>query len=935
MIGWNFRNKNPDAAAASPSAPAAAAPAAAACPATDWSQQLHAARGDDEALLALARSAAPLELRLEAVAAIDGEAALRLAEREFRNHDRRIHRLAKQRWSTCVAQREARAQAKVLIEAARALLGEAQIPVNRLVEIDRDWQAIELALVDAAQRDEYAALLQRLSALTRERADQVRQLQRWTAQAREALAAWQAVAAAVADGTQERATLGGAAARLLAVQQDVPPGAETTAALQASLADTLQTQTALDTRLDLLEALARPSAAVAEAPPPAAAPVDAAVDATVDSTVDATAEATAEAAVDAPADEGADAPATDTTVDDTSAAATEAPPTPAAVASPAPPRPPDAAQRWAALPPLADAALADALERRFAAWQQQREQARTERKAVRREQVQDRQRAVRGERAGALAAAADAAEAALAGGHLAEAHKHLLAIDEMLHGGAPVEAQRTRIERLQAEYAQLKGWQHWAGGRARDDLVLQAEALAAATSAGTTAVGAVKLSLRQRTELIDEMRARWKELDRLGGATSRSLWQRFDAALKAAYQPVAVQLAAQRSAREQNLQARTQLVAELEAVPLPAPDDAGADWRAVASALDHFQTGWRKLGPLEHTVPHAARAALTARRDAAIQRVEAPLAEVRRGARAQRTELIAHAGQLAERAAAGMPGRETVDRVRDLQAEWQRRAKALPLGRADEGALWTEFRAALDAVFAARDRAFKARDAEFQAHGAERTALIGRLEALNADTPPAEIRRTLGEVDAAWQRGGPPPRHQAAAIESRFLRAHDAARELLAGSAQRAWQRQCDALVDKLALCEVLEAQGLPAEAVVERWAALPALLPAWEQVLARRAGLPLAGARGEALPADASPDLLLQLEAAWGLPSPPEFEDARRALKLQAMKAALEGRRAAPAPTPEQWLAAALGRAGLDDAQRARLRAVIGALRRRGPPRS
>ena len=83
--------------------------------------------------------------------------------------------------------------------------------------------------------------------------------------------------------------------------------------------------------------------------------------------------------------------------------------------------------------------------------------------------------------------------------------------------------------------------------------------------------------------------------------------------------------------------------------------------------------------------------------------------------------------------------------------------------------------------------------------------------------------------------------------------------------------------------------------------------------------------------------ELLLKLEAAWNLPSPPAFAAARRGLQLQAMKSALESRRntsradAAPA-TPEQWLAAALQRPGGTPSQRDRLGAVLLALRQRGP---
>ena len=78
----------------------------------------------------------------------------------------------------------------------------------------------------------------------------------------------------------------------------------------------------------------------------------------------------------------------------------------------------------------------------------------------------------------------------------------------------------------------------------------------------------------------------------------------------------------------------------------------------------------------------------------------------------------------------------------------------------------------------------------------------------------------------------------------------------------------------------------------------------------------------------------MLQLEAGLQMQSPPAFEAARRDLKLRAMKAALEGRKAAAAMplSPGQLLAAALERGSLDEQQRERLHKVIAAVRDRGP---
>jgi hypothetical protein len=75
-------------------------------------------------------------------------------------------------------------------------------------------------------------------------------------------------------------------------------------------------------------------------------------------------------------------------------------------------------------------------------------------------------------------------------------------------------------------------------GRVRDELVAEAETLAQSVAA-TAKADATKLPVAQLEKYIDQLRERWKELDKLGGATGKPMWQRFETALKAAYAPVA------------------------------------------------------------------------------------------------------------------------------------------------------------------------------------------------------------------------------------------------------------------------------------------------------------------------------------------------------------------------------------------------------------
>jgi hypothetical protein len=766
---------------------------------TEWRGKLEQAMGDDNALFTVARDAPLLSVKEAAVDAITGEETLKLAEREFRSHDRRVHRLAKQRYERVVARRETQVLAGALVESATALLSEPNIPANRLVELDRDWLALDRTLIEADLAARYDACWAELTTLTRGRGDRQLMLSRWTLDAEQTLRRATRTSAEVQSGGAPSDRLVSAATDLQRILSTVPEG-ETPSLLE-------DVQAALVKLADLGATLARETA--------------------------------------------------------------------------------------------------------------QREQA--ERADSTRQEAKAAQKAANTARVAAIEEQVVAAEASLAAGQLADTGKHLSAIDTALEKEKNLPAAlNKRIEAVQSEYARLRGWQHWAGGQARDELVLEAEALAARVA---DAEKAAKLPIKPHADAIEQMRTRWKELDKLGGATSRALWLRFDTALKAAYVPVAANVAKLKAAREQNLAARNQLVTALDAVILPGADEATPDWRDAARAVDHFQVEWRKLGPLEHTVPHKSRDALVKRMNASVARIETPLQEVRRVAQLKREALITQAKALA----ADTHLRDGVTKVRDLQSEWQRQAKALPLMRNIENALWNEFKTATDAIFKQRDAAMSAREAEWKTNRDAREVLIGRLRALTADSAPAEIKRTLQEVDSAWRRAGEVARKDSAAIEQRFRTARDAAQKWSAGSATRAWNVIVDALVTKMLLCEEAEA-GADSTEIDTRWEAVAKLPAEWESALAQRRRQP---APIEATALDA---VLLQLESTLDIESPAPFQAARRALKLVAMKQALEARQTATTTDADirRMVGEMIGQRCEEAMPRTRCQAIIDALRQR-----
>jgi hypothetical protein len=112
------------------------------------------------------------------------------------------------------------------------------------------------------------------------------------------------------------------------------------------------------------------------------------------------------------------------------------------------------------------------------------------------------------------------------------------------------------------------------------------------------------------------------------------------------------------------------------------------------------------------------------------------------------------------------------------------------------------------------------------------------------------------------------------------------------------------------------------------RWSALSELPAAWKAAMAARfKGTP--PAKRPPLP-----DTLLNLEAACDIDSPAEYAAARRQLKMNALKFAMENRRPDAGASPadiERWLLDAAATPRPDELSRARLEKIIGAVRARG----
>jgi hypothetical protein len=531
----------------------------------------------------------------------------------------------------------------------------------------------------------------------------------------------------------------------------------------------------------------------------------------------------------------------------------------------------------------------------------------------------------------------DAMEAALAQGQLHIAAEHDKALKESKTGRLSP-AQAERLAHVRAEFKRMGDWARWGGNVSREELVHAVEHLPAEG-----------LGMSELAKKVGSMRERWKALDGISGAAPKSLWERFDAACTAAYAPAAAHFKHLADERHANAAKAQQLVdeahaliardaAQLEAAGGEQADREGAasgnlphthDWRTLASSSQRLRQAWSRLG----TIDRKDKKRLDAAFGKAMDSLMAPLEAQRKIEVARREQLIEEVGKL------NPLDRHTIDTLRRLQESWQGHARALPLERKTEQALWQKFRAACDLIFAKRKEHAHAADHERKAHLHAREAICAGLESASFEgddkTVLAAIGKALKDAAAAWHASGAVPRASEQRIDQRYRAAVGALQSQADAIRKRAGAAQANAMREKLRLVQALEnALAQPGEIDTAdwsgRWQALPALPAEHERTLRARldAALKAAGEDAAARAAYAGElehnrqrllSEVLRLEILAGTDSGAEFAKDRLKMQVEVLQSSLKSGQK-PASHSAQFLALCAMPALVDDRTASRI---------------
>jgi hypothetical protein len=224
---------------------------------------------------------------------------------------------------------------------------------------------------------------------------------------------------------------------------------------------------------------------------------------------------------------------------------------------------------------------------------------------------------------------------------------------------------------------------------------------------------------------------------------------------------------------------------------------AGTDWRNGANRLRELLDQWKALPRIDRPSDDALWRRFSTARTAYTKARKTHFAEQhekREGARVVKERLAKEAEALAESTDWGATSGE----YRELMRRWK---AAGPAPRDIDEELWTRFRGAQDAFFAARDAANAAQDAEFAANADLKEKLLVEAEGLVPVTNLEHAKVTFRDISERWDAAGKVPRERMKDLEGRIRKVEQAIRAV----EDEQWQRtdpeksaRADDMVSKL-----------------------------------------------------------------------------------------------------------------------------------------
>ena len=312
---------------------------------------------------------------------------------------------------------------------------------------------------------------------------------------------------------------------------------------------------------------------------------------------------------------------------------------------------------------------------------------------------------------------------------LKKVQSNIKAIDNLGH--KKISELKSASQNCSNRLFELNKWRSWANTPQKERLIAEVEVLIDSD-----------LDPKEIAFLVSQARKNWQKLGPSEKENSQELWEKFNKACEAAYEPCKAVFADEARIRDENLDIRNKFLTDLEKF-VENQQWESANWNKIENLFYQSRKEWNNLGIVDKN----KRKALNARFNKAHNTLKNQLHAVWQKNLIAKKEIVAQALD----AISLEDLDEAINLAKKLQSDWKKIGK---VQRSDERELWGLFRSHCDKIFARRDEVREQQKVTDSEVTDNKKALVEKIESLcqtpatNISEVEPEIYRTKKEIDA-------------------------------------------------------------------------------------------------------------------------------------------------------------------------------------------
>ena len=266
---------------------------------------------------------------------------------------------------------------------------------------------------------------------------------------------------------------------------------------------------------------------------------------------------------------------------------------------------------------------------------------------------------------------------------------------------------------------------------------------------------------------LQKLHEQWKEFGPVAKEFRENIWARFQAATSVINKKYQAHFEEQKEKQKENLDAKTALCEELEAI-VAREITTGAQWSAASKEVMALQEKWRSIGFATRKDNQKIYDRFRAGCDTFFARKKEFYGQFKDEMEvnlAKKEELI----QKAEALKDSTEWKKTTEAFIELQKQWK---EIGAVSRKKSDALWKRFRAACDTFFEARDKnAGEAGGSNYYANLKAKRALIEEIKDFTPSEDEAANQEAAAKFAADWQAAGFVPMKEKDAVNAAYAEA--------------------------------------------------------------------------------------------------------------------------------------------------------------------